>query len=106
MKHDSNLLDINGGSNCSLTSWANHQLTRMGMIKQMASTPQSKMTVEDFDVVKAQVDACRHSMHSENGGNSITIDYQVGPDSQKPCAEITLDDGHVWIEKRGSGLSK
>ena len=74
MKHDSNLLDINGGSNCSLTSWANHQLTRMGMIKQKASTPQSKMTVEDFDVVKVRVDACRHSMHSENGGNSITID--------------------------------
>ena len=78
----------------------------MGMIKQMASTPQSKMTVEDFDIVKARVDACRHSIHSENGGNSITIDYQLGPDSQKPCAEITLDDGHVWIAKRGSGLSK
>ena len=105
MKHDSNLLDINGGSNCSLTSWANHQLTRMGMIKQMASTPQLKVTVEDFDVVKAQVDACRHSMHSEM--EEIPLQLIINWDqTAKSCAEITLDDGHVWIDKRGSGLSK
>lgn len=33
MKHDSNLLDTNGGPISLKKSWAHHLLTRMGMVK-------------------------------------------------------------------------
>ena len=55
MKHDSNLLDTNGGAISLKKGWANHLLTRMGMVKRKASTAKSKVTMEDFDDVKAQM---------------------------------------------------
>ena len=55
MKHDSNLLDTNGGPIALKKGWANHLLTRMGMVKRKASTAKSKVTLEDFNDVKAQM---------------------------------------------------
>lgn len=54
-KHDSSLLDINGGPISLKKNWANSLLSRMGLVKRKANTSVSKMTVEDFEKVKNQM---------------------------------------------------
>ena len=51
-KHDSSLLDINGGPISLKKNWANSLLSRMGLVKRKANTSVSKMTVEDFEKLK------------------------------------------------------
>jgi len=50
MKHDSNLLDTNGGPIALKKGWANHLLTRLEMVKRKASTAKLKVTLENFGI--------------------------------------------------------
>ena len=50
---DSNLLSCNGGHISLTKDWAKRLLRRMGYVKRMAST-KAKVTVQDFEDVKAQ----------------------------------------------------
>ena len=50
---NSNLLACNGGHIVLTKHWGKHLLARMGFIKRRAST-KSKVTVEDFEAIKAQ----------------------------------------------------
>lgn len=51
--HDSNLLASNGGHITLTKYWGKHLLNRMGFVKRRATT-KSKITIENFDEVKAQ----------------------------------------------------
>ena len=53
MNEDSNLLASNGGHIVLTKHWAKYLLGRMGFVKRRAST-KAKVTVEDFEAVKAQ----------------------------------------------------
>ena len=53
MNEDSNLLASNGGHIILSKHWGKHLLSHMGFVKGRANT-KAKITVEDFEAVKAQ----------------------------------------------------